>query len=125
MVVRLGAFVLAVLVGARGPPSVYNGGWSFLSSFVEVFAVGFLPVFIATSVLRSRGLLPDGRAVPVKGGGGGAGVGAPAVVLSVVAVVLCAATIVAGACSRDWVLCAVGGVLVAVNGGLLYWFFKE
>lgn len=87
--------------------------------------MGFLPVFIATNVLRSQGLLPDGRAVPVKGSGGGAGASAPAVVLSVIAAILCAATIVAGVRSHDWVLCTVGGVLAAVNGGLLYWFFKE
>ena len=69
--------------------------------------------------------MPDGRAVPVKGSGGGAGASAPAVVLSVIAVILCAATIVAGVRSHDWVLCTVGGVLAAVNGGLLYCFFKE
>lgn len=49
----------------------------------------------------------------------------PMVVLSVVAAIVGAVAIVAGIRSRSWVLCAAVGAVLAVNGGLLCWGFKE
>ena len=84
--------------------------------------MGFLPVLIATNVLRSQGLLPNGRTAPAKGG---SATNATAIILSIVTWILGVAAIVAGICSRNWTMCAIIGALLAVQGALLYWGFKK
>ncbi len=77
--------------------------------------MGFLPVLIATNVLRSRGLLPNGRAIPDNGDDDDDVSDAPVIVLNVVADILCVGTIVAAICSHKWLLCAGVGALLAAN----------
>ena len=68
----------------------------------------------------------DGRSIPDNGDDDDDDVSCvPVIVLNVVADILCVGTIVAAICSRDWLLCAGVGVLLAANSGLLYWLSKK
>ena len=79
---------------------------------------------LSAQVLEWNGMWPGSRVAGVESDGGDVGC-VPMVVLSVVAVILGAVTIVAGIRVRNWVLCATVGVVLAVNGGLLCWGFKK
>lgn len=87
--------------------------------------MGFMPVLIAASVLRSKGLLLDGRSIPDNGDDDDDVSDVPVIALGVVADILCVGTIVAAICSRDWLLCAGVGALLAAHIGLLYWLSKK
>lgn len=87
--------------------------------------MGFMPVLIAASVLRSKWLLLDGRSIPDNGDDDDDVSDVPVIALGVVADILCVGTIVAAICSRDWLLCAGVGALLAAHIGLLYWLSKK
>lgn len=82
-----------------------------------------LPISLAAQVLEWHGLWPGSQATRVESDGDVSC--GPMIVLSVVAAILGAVTIVAGIRSRNWVLCATVGAILAVNGGLLYWGCKK
>ena len=83
-----------------------------------------LPISLSARVLGWNGVWPGSWVTGVEGDGDDVSC-VPMVVLSVVAAILGAVTIVAGVRSRSWALCATVGVILAVNGGLLYWGFKK
>jgi hypothetical protein len=97
----------------------------FLPSLRWERLMGFMPVLIAASVLRSKGLLLDGRSIPDNGDDDDDVSDVPVIALGVVADILCVGTIVAAICSRDWLLCAGVGALLAAHIGLLYWLSKK
>ena len=82
-----------------------------------------LPISLAAQVLEWHGLWPGSQVTQVEGDDDVSC--APMVVLSIVAAILGAVTIVAGIRSHNWALCVTVGALLAVNGGLLYWGFKK
>lgn len=82
-----------------------------------------LPISLTAQVLEWQGLWPGSHGTQVEGDDGVSC--APMIVLSIVAAILGAVTIVAGIRSHNWALCVTVGALLAVNGGLLYWGFKK
>lgn len=85
--------------------------------------MGFLPVLIATNVLRSKGLWPGSQATQVDSDDDVSCV--PVIVLGVVTEILCVGTIAAAIRSHNWPLCAAVGALLAANSGLLYLLCKK
>lgn len=83
-----------------------------------------LPISLTAQVLEWHGLWPGSQVTQVESDGDDVSCG-PMIVLSVVAAILGAVTIVASIRSRNWALCATVGAILAVNGGLLYWGFKK
>lgn len=83
-----------------------------------------LPISLAAQVLEWRGLWPGSQVIQVESDGDDVSCG-PMIILSVVAAILGAVTIVAGIRSRNWALCATVGAILVVNGGLLYWGCKK
>ena len=83
-----------------------------------------LPISLSAQVLEWNGVWPGSRVTGVESDGDDVSC-VLMVVLSVVAAILGAVTIVAGIRSRGWALCATVGAILAVNGGLLYWGFKK
>lgn len=84
----------------------------------------FLLVSLSVQVLGWNGVWPGLRVAGVESDGDDVSC-VPMVVLSVVAAILGAVTIVAGIRVRDWVLCATVGAVLVVNGGLLCWGFRR
>ena len=83
-----------------------------------------LPISLSAQVLEWGGMWPGSRVTSVESDGDDVSC-VPVVVLGVVAAFLGAVTIVAGVRVHDWALCATVCVILAVNGGLLYWCFKK
>ena len=82
-----------------------------------------LPISLAAQVLEWHGLWPGSHGTQVEGDNDvSCGL---MIVLSVVAAILGAVTIIASIRSRNWALCATVGAILVVNGGLLYWGFKK
>ena len=123
------------LLPGASPVLVYNEGvrggaallaWSRFGVVVvsEKLSYHLLPISLSAQVLEWNGMWPGSRVASVESGGDDVSC-VPMVVLSVVAAILGAVTIVAGIRVRNWALCATVGVILAVNGGLLYWGFKK
>ena len=123
-----------LLLGAS-PVLVYNEGvrggaallaWSRFGVVIvsKKLSYHLLPISLSAQVLEWNGMWPGSRVTSVESDGDDVSC-VPMVVLSVVAAILGAVTIVAGIRSRNWALCATVGVVLAVNGGLLYWGFKK
>lgn len=83
-----------------------------------------LPISLTAQVLEWHGLWPGSQATQAESDDNDVSC-VPVIVLSIVAVALGAATIVAGIRSHNWPVCAAVGALLAVVGFLLYLLFKK
>lgn len=116
--------VLVYSEGVRGGAALL--AWSRFGVVVvsKKLSYHLLPISLSAQVLGWNGMWPGSRVTSVVSGGDGVSC-VPMVVLSVVAAILGAVTIVAGIRIRNWALCATVDAILAVNGGLLYWGFKK